>query len=82
METRTSDGFTLTWTAPDADTFTGYKVTVGAGDEAKTETPAKDATSVQVTDLTAGTEYTVNVVTVNHQDESSVVTETVSTCEF
>ena len=80
--TRTTDGFTLTWTAPESGTFTGYKVTVGAGDDSKTETPAKDATSVKVTGLSAGTEYPVNVITVNQQDESLVLTEKVSTCEF
>ena len=81
METRTADALTVKWTAPNSEMFTGYKVTVAEGDNVKTKTPAKDATSVVITELTAGTEYSVAVVTVNGQDESSILTGTYSTCE-
>ena len=81
VDTRTADALTVKWTVPNSETFTGYKVTVIEGDNVKTETPTKDATSVTITGLTAGTEYSVAVVTVNGQDESSILTETYSTCE-
>ena len=80
--TTTMDSITVTWTAPDSEMFTGYKVTLEEGDNVKTETPAKDASSVEITGLTAGTEYSVRLVTVNNQDESDELTETASTCEL
>ena len=43
------------------------------------ETPAKDVTSVEVTGLISGTEYSVTLVTVNNQDESSMFTTAAST---
>ena len=61
--------------------FTGYKVTISEGDNIKTETPAKDATSVDITGLTAGIKYNVLVVAVNNLDESSELTDTAFTHE-
>ena len=81
VTTRTDDALTVTWIAPGSDKFTGYKVTVSEGENHKTETPSKDATSVVMTGLTAGTEYSVELVTVYNQDESSVLTDTASTCK-
>ena len=81
VETRTVDSITVTWTAPGSEMFTGYKVTMQEGGNVKTETTAKDAKSVEITGLTAGTEYSVTLVTVNNLDESGVLTETASTCE-
>ena len=82
VETKTVDSITVTWTAPDSEMFTGYKVTLEEGGNVKTETIAKDVTSVELTALTAGTEYSVTLVTVNNQDESYELTETASTCEL
>ena len=79
---RTADALTVTWTATESEMFTGYKVTVGEGENVKTETPAKDVTSVEFTGLTAGTEYTVTLVSRNNEDESSALTDTASTREF
>ena len=81
VESRTAVTLTVTWAAPDVGTFTGYKVTAREGVNVKTETPSKDATSVVMTGLTAGTEYSVEIVTVNNLDESSVLTDTASTCK-
>ena len=81
LGTKTDETLTVKWTSPGSEMFTGYKVTVSEGDNVKTETPAKEATSVEFTGLTAGTEYTVTVVTLNDQDESSTLTDTVSTRE-
>jgi len=75
----TTNSFTVTWTAPDSEMFTGYEMTVREGDNVKTQTPAKDVTSVEVTELTSGTEYTVKLVTINNQDESSMLTTAAST---
>ena len=75
----TTNSFTVTWTAPDSEMFTGYEMTVSEGDNVKTQTPAKDVTSVEVTELTSGTEYTVKLVTINNQDESSMLTTAAST---
>ena len=69
VETRTVDSITITWTAPDSEMFTGYKVTLVEGGNVKTETAAKDETSVEITGLTAGTEYSVTLVTVNNRRE-------------
>ena len=71
MTTRTADSLTVTWTAADSDRFTGYMVTVSEGEHVKSETPAKDATSVKIAGLISGTEYSIKVVTANNQDESS-----------
>ena len=81
MDTKTYEALTVKWTAPESEMFTGYKVTVSDGDNVKTETPAKEATSVEFTGLTPGTEYIIIVVTLNDQDESSTLTDTVFTCE-
>ena len=81
VASRTAVTLTVTWTAPDIGTFTGYKVTAREGDNVKTETPSKDATSVDITGLAAGTEYSVELVTVNNVDESAVLTRTASTCK-
>ena len=82
MDIRTAEALTITWTAPESEMFTGYKVTVSDGDNVKTETPAKEATSVEVTGLTAGMDYTITLVSRNSEDESSALTETASTREF
>ena len=76
---RTTDSFTVTWTAPDSELFTGYKMTISEGDNVNTETPAKDVTSVEVTGLTPGTAYSVTLVTINNQDDSSMLTTAAST---
>ena len=76
---RTTNSFTISWTAPESEMFTGYKMTISEGDNIKTETPAKDVSSVEVTGLTSGTEYSVTFVTVNNQDESSMLTTAAST---
>ena len=62
--------------------FTGYKVTVSEGDNVKSVSPAQTATAVVITGLTAGTDYSVTLVTVNNQDESSELSETAFTCEL
>lgn len=82
VETIHAEEFTVTWTAPDSEMFTGYKMTISEGENVKTETPAKGATSVKIIGLTSGTKYSVDIVTVNNQDESSVLTETAYTCEL
>ena len=79
MDPRTTDAFTVTWSAPTSQMFTGYKVTISEGENSKTETPAKDATSVDIMELTAGTEYNILVVAVNNLDESSELTDTAFT---
>ena len=82
VEAKTDVRFTIKWTAPASQMFTGYKVTLREGDNAKTKTSAQDVTYVEITGLTAGTEYSIMVVTVNNDDESSALTGKTSTCKF
>lgn len=82
IKARTDEQFTVTWTAPATQMFTGYKVTVREGDNDKTETLSKGITSVVITGLAAGTEYDIEVVTLNNQDNSSPLTGKASTREF
>ena len=82
VEEKTDVQFTVKWTAPASQMFTGYKVTIRERDNAKTETSAKDVTYVDITGLTPGTEYSVMVVSVNNDDESSALTGKTSTRKF
>ena len=82
VDIRTDDMLTVTWTAPESEMFTGYKVTISEGDNVKSVSPAKSATSVEIIELTPGTEYSIKLVTVNNQDESSELSETAFTCEL
>jgi len=82
VEAKTDVQFTVKWTAPASQMFTAYKVTVRDGDNAKTETVAKDVTYVEITGLAAGTEYIIMVVTVNNNDESSALTGKTFTRKF
>ena len=81
VSTRTDETITVTWTVPDSGKWTGYKVTAAEGENVKTVTTAKEATSVEITGLSGGTDYSVKLVTVNEEDESAGLTETYSTCE-
>ena len=81
VTSRTADSLTLTWTAPDSERFTGYIVTVSEGEHVKSETPAKDATSVEIAGLVSGSEYSIEVVTANNQDESPALIVRASTSE-
>lgn len=82
VKTRTTEAFTVTWTAPASQMLTGYIVTISEGDNVMTETATKDVTSVEITGLAAGTAYSVTVITANDQDESAALTETASTGEL
>ena len=81
VNTRTDETLTVTWTAPNSGKWTGYKVTATEGENVKTVTTAKEATSVEITGLRSGTEHSVQLVTVNEEDESSALIKTYSTCE-
>ena len=81
VTSRTADSLTLTWTVPDSERFTGYIVTVSEGEHVKSETPAKDATSVEIAGLVSSTEYSIKVVTANNQDESPALIVRASTSE-
>ena len=84
MNTVNYDGFTIGWTAPTTGAFTKFQVTVKDGRSiVKTDTPAKEITTSEVTGLEAGKEYTVTVVTVFGDAEdarkSTPLTETFTT---
>ena len=58
-------------------------MTLDHGSEStRTETPNKDATSVEFTGLTAGTQYTVKVFTVSGTAESAEVEGQFYTSKF
>ena len=69
----------LTWDAPDVGGLTQYRVTLGRDNTVKTQTPYKDTTTVVFTGLTAGTEYTVRLFTLNVDQQSAKVEDVVYT---
>ena len=69
----------LTWDAPDIGGLTKYRVTLEGGNTVKTQTPDKDTTTVVFTGLTAGTEYTAGLVTLNVDQQSAKVEDAVYT---
>jgi fibronectin type 3 domain-containing protein len=56
---------TISWTAPDADNITGYKVTRKSGDETSTVVESASGTSVKDSTIVAGTAYTYRVRTLS-----------------
>ena len=81
LNTRTDETLTVTWTVPDSGKWTGHEVTVAEGENVQAVTTAKEATSVEITGLSGGTEYSVKLVKVNDEDETAGLTETYSMCE-
>ena len=69
----------LTWDAPDVGGLTKYRVTLEGGNTVKTQTPDKDTTTVVFTGLTAGTEYTARLFTLNVDQQSAKVEDVVYT---
>ena len=61
----------MKWTAPTGE-WTGYKVTIDGGNE---QTLGKTETSVTFSGLTAGTQYSVKVVTVSAGSDTTEVTQ-------
>ena len=62
--TTTVDSLTATWVAPTTDSMTTYTVTLKKGSETKATTPGVSGTTTTFNSLSAGTEYTVVVVSV------------------
>ena len=71
MLSRTGRSLTLNWDAPAVGTLTGYSVTLSGNGTIKTQTHGNDTTTSAFTGLTAGTEYTVGVVTVSGDQQSA-----------
>ena len=69
----------LTWDAPDVGGLTKYRVTLDGDNSVKIQTPDKDTTTVVFTGLTAGTEYTARLVTLNVDQQSAKVEDVVYT---
>jgi hypothetical protein len=69
----------LTWDAPDVGGLTKYRVTLKGYNTVKTQTPDKDTTTVVFIGLTAGTEYTARLVTLNVDQQSAKVEDVVYT---
>ena len=78
LASTTVNSLTVQWTAPTGG-YTEYKVTIGGADE---QTVAKGTTTATFSGLTAGTEYTVAVITVNNADKSSKVEESFYTSKY
>ena len=68
---RTGRSLTVNWDAPAVGTLTGYSVTLSGNGTIKTQTIGNDTTTSAFTGLTAGTEYTVGVVTVSGDQQSA-----------
>ena len=71
MTTRTNDVITVTWSAPNSETFTGFKVVLDGGGNTRTTTTANDLTTMTFNGLTDGTRYGVLIATVNGDVEST-----------
>ena len=82
---RTGQSLTVSWVAPDDGAVTGYRVTLVGGGTSQTQTHVQATTTTTFTGLTAGTEYTVGVVTVSGDQQSSKVEHNYYTsklCDF
>jgi hypothetical protein len=74
---RTNSSMTVTWDAPSVGGETGYyNVTIKGTGTFKTESFDRKTTRAEFKDLTAGTAYTVSVVTVIGDLQSTVVERT------
>ena len=71
---RTLHSLTVKWDAPDVGGLTGYTVSLEGDGTSLTQTPDSH-TTVTFTGLAAGKEYTVGVVTVNGDQNSTQIEE-------
>ncbi|KAI0208495.1 hypothetical protein LSAT2_006817, partial [Lamellibrachia satsuma] len=76
MPTRTTSSLTVEWAAPTDGGWEGYTVKLEGDGAPSPQTPNKDATTATFTGLTAGTEYTVEVVTTSGGQQSTKVEDT------
>jgi len=80
---RTNSSMTVTWDAPSVGGETGYyNVTIKGTGTFKTESFDRKTTRAEFKDLTAGTAYTVSVVTVIGDLQSTVVERTFYTGKY
>ena len=73
VPTRTISSLTVEWAAPTNGGWEGYTVKLEGDGAPPSQTPNKDATNATFTGLTAGTEYSVGVVTTSGGQQSTKV---------
>ena len=73
VPTITTSSLTVNWAAPADGEWEGYTVKLGGDGAPSTQTPNKDATTATFTGLTAGTKYTVGVITTSGGQQSAKV---------
>ena len=76
VPTRTTFLLTIEWAAPADGGWEGYTVKLEGNGAPSPQTPNKNATTATFTGLTAGTEYTVGVVTMSGGQQSTKVEDT------
>ena len=82
VPTRNTSSLTVEWAAPADGEWEGYTVKLEGDDAPSPQTPNKDATTVTFTGLTAGTEYTVGVITTSGGQQSAKVEDTFYTSKY
>ena len=76
MPTRTTSSLIIEWAAPTDGGWEGYTVKLEGDGAPSPQTYNKDATNATFTGLTAGTEYSVGVVTTSGGQQSTKVEDT------
>ena len=67
----TGQSLTVSWDAPSDGALTGYSVKLEGGDKSQNQTHGKDTRTAAFIGLTAGTKYSVVVVTVSGDQQSA-----------
>ena len=76
VPTITTSSLTIEWAAPADGEWEGYTVKLEGDGTPSIQTPNKNATTATFTGLTAGTEYTVGIVTTSGGQQSAKVEDT------
>ena len=82
VPTRNTSSLTVEWAAPADGEWEGYTVKLEGDGAPSPQTPNKDETTVTFTGLTAGTEYTVGVITTSGGQQSAKVEDTFYTSKY
>ena len=82
VPTRNTSSLTVEWAAPADGEWEGYTVKLEGEGAPSTQTLDKDVTTATFTGLTAGTEYTVGVITTSGGQQSAKVEDTFYTSKY
>ena len=82
VSTRTTSSLTVEWAGPTDGGWEGYTVKLVGDGAHPSQTLNKDATTATFTGLTAGTEYTVSVVTMVGNQQNTKVEDKLFTSKY